>query len=88
MKLFLLSAIFMNVFVLPWGLGDATSLIGGLLGTLAVLGKLAVRGLVIVIIDSSFGEAAVLPDRRVPGRRVPGRTRVDAATPPNSSSDE
>lgn len=35
MKLFLLSAIFMNVFVIPWGLGDATSLLGGLLGILA-----------------------------------------------------
>jgi formate hydrogenlyase subunit 4 len=56
MKLFLLSAIFMNVFVLPWGLGDATSLVGGLLGTLAVLGKLAICGLVIVVIDSSFAK--------------------------------
>jgi formate hydrogenlyase subunit 4 len=56
MKLFLLSAIFMNVFVIPWGLGDATSLVGGLLGTLALLGKLAVCGLVIVIIDSSFAK--------------------------------
>jgi formate hydrogenlyase subunit 4 len=56
MKLFLLSAIFMNVFVIPWGLGDATSLIGGLLGTLAVLGKLVACGLVIVIVDSSFAK--------------------------------
>jgi formate hydrogenlyase subunit 4 len=56
MKLFLLSAIFMNVFVLPWGLGDATSLAGALLGTLAVLGKLAICGLVIVVIDSSFAK--------------------------------
>lgn len=56
MKLFLLSAIFMNVFVLPWGLGDATSLIGGLLGTLALVGKLALCGLAIVIIDSSFAK--------------------------------
>jgi formate hydrogenlyase subunit 4 len=56
MKLFLLSAIFMNVFVVPWGLGDGTTLEGGLLGILAVLGKLAVCGLVIVIIDSSFAK--------------------------------
>jgi formate hydrogenlyase subunit 4 len=56
MKLFLLSAIFMNVFVIPWGLGDGTTLIGGVLGTAAVLGKLAVCGLVIVIIDSSFAK--------------------------------
>jgi len=56
MKLFLLSAIFMNVFVLPWGLGDGTSLVGGLIGILAVLGKLAVCGLAIVIIDSSFAK--------------------------------
>jgi len=56
MKLFLLSAVFMNVFVLPWGLGDATTLLGGLLGALAVLGKLAVCGLAIVVIDSSFAK--------------------------------
>jgi formate hydrogenlyase subunit 4 len=56
MKLFLLSAIFMNVFVLPWGLGDATSLPGALLGTLALLGKLALCGLLIVVIDSSFAK--------------------------------
>jgi formate hydrogenlyase subunit 4 len=56
MKLFLLSAIFMNVFVLPWGLGDASSLSGALLGTLAVAGKLVLCGAVIVIIDSSFAK--------------------------------
>lgn len=56
MKLFLLSTIFMNVFVIPWGLGDATSLLAGLLGILALIGKLAVCGLVIVIIDSSFAK--------------------------------
>jgi formate hydrogenlyase subunit 4 len=56
MKLFLLSAIFMNVFVIPWGLGNATSLSGGLLGILALFGKLAVCGLLIVIIDSSFAK--------------------------------
>jgi formate hydrogenlyase subunit 4 len=56
MKLFLLSSIFMNVFVIPWGLGDATSLVGGLLGALALLGKLAVCGLLIVIVDSSFAK--------------------------------
>jgi formate hydrogenlyase subunit 4 len=56
MKLFLLSAIFMNVFVIPWGLGNATSLGEGLLGIVAVLGKLCVCGLLIVIIDCSFAK--------------------------------
>ncbi len=56
MKLFLLCAIFMNVFVLPWGLGNATSIGGGLLGTLALLGKLVVCGFVIVVIDCSFAK--------------------------------
>ena len=56
MKLFLMSSIFMNVFVLPWGLGSASSLAGGLLGILALFGKLAVCGLVIVVIDSSFAK--------------------------------
>jgi formate hydrogenlyase subunit 4 len=56
MKLFLLSSIFMNVFVIPWGLGHATSLLGGLQGIAALLGKLAVCGLAIVIIDSSFAK--------------------------------
>jgi formate hydrogenlyase subunit 4 len=56
MKLMVLSAIFMNVFVLPWGLGDASSLTHGLLGILALIGKLALCGLAIVIIDSSFAK--------------------------------
>jgi formate hydrogenlyase subunit 4 len=56
MKLFLLSSIFMNVFVIPWGLGDATTIEGGLLGIVALIGKLAVCGLIIVIIDSSFAK--------------------------------
>ncbi|MGH2873156.1 MAG: respiratory chain complex I subunit 1 family protein [Solirubrobacteraceae bacterium] len=56
MKLLLLSAIFMNVFVIPQGLGSASSLTGGLLGILALIGKLALCGLVIVIIDSSFAK--------------------------------
>jgi formate hydrogenlyase subunit 4 len=56
MKLFLLSAIFMNVFVVPWGLGSSSALVGGLLGTLAVLGKLVISGLLIVVIDTSFAK--------------------------------
>ena len=56
MKLFLLSSIFMNVFVIPWGLGDSASFVGGVLGAPALLGKLAVCGLLIVIIDSSFAK--------------------------------
>lgn len=56
MKLFLLSAIFMNVFVIPWGLGDGVTLASGLLGILAVLGKLVVCGAAIVVIDASFAK--------------------------------
>jgi formate hydrogenlyase subunit 4 len=56
MKLFLLSAIFMNVFVIPWGLGHARTVLGGLVGTGTLLGKLAVCGLLIVVIDTSFAK--------------------------------
>lgn len=56
MKLFLLSSVFMNVFVLPWGLASAHDLRGGLLAILVLAGKLALCGLAIVIIDSSFAK--------------------------------
>lgn len=56
MKLFVLSSIFMNVFVLPWGLGDGASISSGLLAIPVLLAKLAVCGLVIVIIDTSFAK--------------------------------
>jgi formate hydrogenlyase subunit 4 len=56
MKLFLLSAIFMNVFVIPWGLGTAASLPSALLAIPVLLGKLALCGLAIVIIDTSFAK--------------------------------
>lgn len=56
MKLFLLSSIFMNVFVLPWGLAGATDVPGGLLAIAVLAGKLALCGLAIVIIDSSFAK--------------------------------
>ncbi|MBO0714720.1 MAG: NADH-quinone oxidoreductase subunit H, partial [Acidimicrobiales bacterium] len=56
MKLFLFSAIFMNVFVLPWGLGNARTIEGGLLAIPILLGKLALCGLAIVVIDSSFAK--------------------------------
>jgi formate hydrogenlyase subunit 4 len=56
MKLFLLSSIFMNVFVIPWGLGGASDLPSALLGILALLGKLVVCGAAIVIVDSSFAK--------------------------------
>lgn len=56
MKLFVLSSILMNVFVIPWGLGDATSIVGGLIAIPVLLGKLAVCGAVIVVIDSSFAK--------------------------------
>ena len=71
MKLFLLSSIFMNVFVIPWGLGDATSLAGGLLGILALFGKLGGvragdRGH-----RQLVRQAPLLPDRGVSRRGVP-----------------
>lgn len=56
MKLFLLSSILMNVFVLPWGLGGANSWGGALLAVPVLLGKLAVCGAVIVVIDTSFAK--------------------------------
>jgi len=56
MKLFLLSTVFMNVFVLPWGLGDADNLARGLLAIPIVAAKLALAGLAIVVIDTSFAK--------------------------------
>jgi formate hydrogenlyase subunit 4 len=56
MKLFLLSSVFMNVFVIPWGLGNAASLPGALLAIPVLLGKLALCGLAIVVIDTSFAK--------------------------------
>ena len=56
MKLFLMSAIFMNVFVLPWGLGTSSDLPGALLAIPVLLGKLALCGLAIVVIDTSFAK--------------------------------
>lgn len=57
MKFFLMSSIFMNVFVLPWGLGGSThNITGGLLAIPVLLGKLAICGLVIVVIDTSFAK--------------------------------
>ncbi|HEY1699933.1 MAG TPA: NADH-quinone oxidoreductase subunit H [Trebonia sp.] len=56
MKLFLMSSIFMNVFVLPWGLGSATSLPGALLAIPVLAGKLALCGLAIVVIETSFAK--------------------------------
>lgn len=56
MKMFLLSTVFMNIFVIPWGLGDATNIVGGLLAIPVLMGKLAVCALAIVIIDCSFAK--------------------------------
>jgi formate hydrogenlyase subunit 4 len=56
MKFFLLSSIFMNVFVLPWGLGSGTDLPSALLAVPVLLGKLALCGLAIVVIDTSFAK--------------------------------
>jgi formate hydrogenlyase subunit 4 len=55
-KLFVLSSVFMNVFVLPWGLGNGVDLGSGLLGIAAVVGKLAGCGGAIVIMDASFAK--------------------------------
>ncbi len=56
MKFFLMSAIFMNVFVIPWGLGNASSYSGGLLAIPVLAGKLALCGLFVVLIDTSFAK--------------------------------
>ncbi len=56
MKLFLLSAILMNVFVLPWGLGTSTDLPTALLAIPILFGKLALCGLAIIVIDTSFAK--------------------------------
>lgn len=57
MKFFLMSSIFMNVFVLPWGLGGSShDLAGALLAIPVLLGKLGICGIVIVVIDTSFAK--------------------------------
>jgi formate hydrogenlyase subunit 4 len=56
MKLFLMSSIFMNVFVIPWGLGTGTSLLSALLAIPVLAGKLAICGLAIVVVDTSFAK--------------------------------
>jgi formate hydrogenlyase subunit 4 len=56
MKLFLLSSILMNVFVLPWGLGTSTSVPSALLAIPVLFGKLALCGLAIIVIDTSFAK--------------------------------
>jgi formate hydrogenlyase subunit 4 len=56
MKLFLMSAIFMNVFVIPWGLGGSTDLPSAFLAIPALAGKLALCALAIVVVDTSFAK--------------------------------
>jgi formate hydrogenlyase subunit 4 len=57
MKFFLMSAIFMNVFLIPWGLGgSAQNLDGALLAIPVLLGKLALCGFAVVVIDTSFAK--------------------------------
>jgi formate hydrogenlyase subunit 4 len=56
MKLFLLSSIFMNVFVIPWGLGNGDALLSAVVAIAALAGKLALCGLAIVVIDTSFAK--------------------------------
>ena len=69
MKLFLLSSIFMNVFVIPWGLGNATSLARRPARDPGAVRQ--ARGLRAADRDHRqlVREAAVLPDRRVPRAR-------------------
>ncbi len=56
MKLFLLSTILMNVFVIPWGLGTSTNLVSALVAIPVLAGKLALAGAAIVVIDTSFAK--------------------------------
>jgi formate hydrogenlyase subunit 4 len=56
MKFFLLSSVFMNVFVLPWGLGNGADIGSALLAIPALAGKLALCGLAVVVIDTSFAK--------------------------------
>ncbi|HUC58165.1 MAG TPA: NADH-quinone oxidoreductase subunit H, partial [Streptosporangiaceae bacterium] len=56
MKFFLLSSIFMNVFVIPWGLGSSVSLPSALLAIPVLAGKLALCALAIVIVDTSVAK--------------------------------
>ncbi len=56
MKLFLLSSIFMNVFVVPWGLGNGADPLSAVVAIAALAGKLALCGLAIVVIDTSFAK--------------------------------
>jgi formate hydrogenlyase subunit 4 len=56
MKLFLLSSIFMNVFVVPWGLGNGADLLSAVVAIAALAAKLALCGLAIIVIDTSFAK--------------------------------
>jgi formate hydrogenlyase subunit 4 len=56
MKLFLLSTILMNVFVIPWGLGTSIDLVSALAAIPVLAGKLALAGAAIVVIDTSFAK--------------------------------
>ena len=56
MKLFLLSTILMNVFVIPWGLGTSSDLVSALAAIPVLAGKLALAGAAIVVIDTSFAK--------------------------------
>ena len=56
MKLFLLSTILMNVFVIPWGLGTSSDLVSALVAIPVLAGKLALAGAAIVVIDTSFAK--------------------------------
>ena len=56
MKQFILYIIFLNVFVAPWGLASDGSLAAVILAVLALLGKAALVGVGVAVIDDSFAK--------------------------------
>ena len=56
MKQLILFVILINVFVAPWGLASDASLLAVVLAILALLGKSALLGAGIAVIDNSFAK--------------------------------
>ncbi len=56
MKQLILFTILINVFVAPWGLAATPSLVSVLLAIAALIGKAALLGVVVAVIDNSFGK--------------------------------
>jgi formate hydrogenlyase subunit 4 len=53
MKQFILYTIFCNVLLLPWGLSIAGTALGAIGATLALLGKFALVGVLVVVVETS-----------------------------------